>query len=509
MGLTPFAYSASHATPLGLVRSARPSLGAVFLNLFTFLEIVMHLSVPRPLSTLSVLATAGLLAVVLTGCGGGGTSGSSTGASGASSALYTGPISGFGSVIVNGVRFSSVGAALTDDDGSSLRSDDLRLGQTVQVRGDSDEAKQNGTATAVTLVRGQQGAITALNPATNSFTLLGQPVVADANTAFEGVASLAALVVGQTVEVYGVRQADGSLLATRIERKVISGSSLRGVVSQLNATAKTFNIGALVVNYGQASVVGNFANGQVVKVRSASAPVGNVLQASSVKLSDDASTYNAAPAATLKIKGVAEAAPVAGKLRVSGTPVDVSGASYKGGSGIAAGQLVEVKGQWNGTALIAREVESEGYRAAQIGGRNELYGAISSYTAVSSFVVNGVTVDASAARFEAGSATQLTVGAYVEVKGNVAGQVLQATKVEVKSGNQATGGFFEQHGTVSGFVSVSDFRLNGMRVDASLAKFDKGSATGLANGVFIEAKGSQDASGVFRASEVEFQGSSR
>ena len=466
----------------------------------------MHLSLPRSLST---LATASLLALGLTACGGGGGGGiAGTPSGGSASALYSGPIAGFGSVIVNGVRFSSVGATLADDDGTGLRSDDLRLGQTVQVRGSSDEAAQTGTASAVTVLRGLQGAITALNPATGSLTLLGQQVLANANTAFEGVAGLSALAVGQTVEVYGVRQADGSVLATRIERKTLTGSNLRGVVSQLNATAKTFSIGALVVNYSQATVGGNFVNGQVVKVRSASAPVGNVLQASSVKPADDSSSYNAAPAATLKIKGVVDAAPVAGKLTVSGTPVDVSGATFKGGSQLAAGQVVEVKGQWNGTTLIAREVESEGYRATQIGGRNELYGVVSSYSALSSFVVNGVTVDASTARFESGSATQLAVGTYVEVKGNVQGQVLVATKVEVKAGSQASGGYFEQYGTVSNFVSVADFRLNGMRVDASLAKFDKGSATSLANGVFIEVKGSQDASGLFRATEVEFQGGS-
>ena len=52
------------------------------------------------------------LALLLTGCGGGVESGG-TGATPASFA--SGPITGFGSVIVNGVRFDDSKAVVTDD----------------------------------------------------------------------------------------------------------------------------------------------------------------------------------------------------------------------------------------------------------------------------------------------------------------------------------------------------------------------------------------------------------
>lgn len=446
--------------------------------------------------TLALVAAATLAA-----CGGGG--GDSTGGSTSTKpAVYSGPISGLGSVTVNGVRFSSSDATLSDDDGAGLRSDDLKLGQTVRVSGSSDDTTNLGNATAVVVQRGLQGAVSAVNVAAGTFTLLGQLVTTNNGTTYEGLTSLAALADGNTVEVYGVVQPSGGILATRVERKTITGATLRGRVTNLNTTAKTFTVGTLLVNYANASVNGTLANGSLVKVKATAAPVANLLNASSVKLSDDNAAYTSAGAASIKIKGLAESAPSAGKLNVSGTPVDISNATLKGGTVVTTGALLEIKGSWNGTTLVAREVEFEGSRDVQLGGRNELYGAVSAFTSISNFVVNGVTVDASA--INGISPSQIAVGTYLEIKGNVVGNVLKATKIEFKSGNPS-GGFIEQNGLVSGFVSVSDFRINGLRVDASNARFEKGSATNLRNGAFVEIKGSQSASGTLVASKVEFE----
>ncbi len=455
--------------------------------------------------TLALVAAA-----TLTACGGGGGGGDSTGGNSGSTntkpAVYSGPISGLGSVTVNGVRFSSSDAALSDDDGAGLRSDDLKLGQTVRVSGSSDDTTSLGNATAVVIQRGLQGAVSAVNVAAGTFTLLGQLVTTHSSTTYEGLTGLTALADGNTVEVYGVVQPAGGILATRVERKTITGTTLRGRVSNLNTTAKTFTVGTLLVNYTNATVNGTLTNGSVVKVKAATAPVANLLNASSVKLSDDSAAYTSAGAASIKIKGVAESAPSAGKLNVSGTPVDISNATLKGGTVVTAGAFLEIKGSWNGTTLVAREVEFEGSRDVQLGGRNELYGAVSAFTSISNFVVNGVTVDASA--INGISPSQIAVGTYLEIKGNVVGNVLKATKIEFKSGNPS-GGFIEQNGLVSGFVSVSDFRVNGLRVNASSARFEKGSATNLVNGVFVEIKGNLNASGTLVASKVEFESSSR
>ena len=92
---------------------------------------------------------------------------------------------------------------------------------------------------------------------------------------------------------------------------------------------------------------------------------------------------------------------------------------------------------------------------------------------------------------------------------NLLGSVLQANKVELKSVATGNGVSYEQFGPVSGFVSVADFRLNGLQVDASRARFEHIGAAGLANGVYVEVKGVQDNRGVFMASKVEFKSLAR
>src|SRR5438270_5292928 len=77
------------------------------------------------------LATAALL---LSGCGGGGDAGTSTPAA-ASRSFAAGTITGFGSVIVNGVRFDDSKAKVSDDDGNAAASGALKLGMRVEIEG--------------------------------------------------------------------------------------------------------------------------------------------------------------------------------------------------------------------------------------------------------------------------------------------------------------------------------------------------------------------------------------
>ena len=449
-------------------------------------------------------------AVLLTACGGGG---GDTALAPAPQpvALYAGPITGFGSVIVNGVRFSSVGAELVDDDGLVKNLDQLKLGMTLRVSGEADDNSQLGTASQLELVHGTRGTVTSVNVTAGTLTLLGQTVVTNSATAYQGVNALAGLTVGQPVEVYGVLQADGSLLATLIEVKAaLTSVRLSGRMSALSAT--TFQVGSLSVDYSSAKVTGVLGEGKRVKIKAATGPVGNVLSASSVHVSEASSVYGATvtTGALLKLKGVADAAPVNGLLNVSGTPVNVAQAVIRGAAAIAAGQFIEVKGTWDGSLLQATEVVLEGWRAGQMGGRNELYGAVSSIDSSVNgktiVVVNGVTVEMNSSTvFEHGSLALVAVGSYVEIKGNLVGSTLLATKVELKSPSASKGVSFEQSGQISGFVSAASFMLNGLTVDATGAQFKHGNMSSLVNGVYVEVKGSLNSSGVFVASKVEIK----
>ena len=457
-------------------------------------------------------------AVMLAACGGGG--GSAAGPTAQPAALYAGPITGFGSVVVNGVRFSSVGTELVDDDGAVKNMGDLKLGMTVRVSGEADDNTELGSASQLELVHGTRGQLTAadvigLTATSTSFTLLGQIVHTDDATAYQGVAGLAALTVGQHVEVYGVLQADGSLLATLIELKAMALTTVRlsGRMNGLDSSTTTFQVGSLSVNYGTAKVTGTLGDGKRVKIKAASGPVGNVLTATSVHVSEASAVYGATvtTGAQLKLKGVAETAPVGGLLNVSGTPVNVAQAQIKGkgGSGaITAGQFIVVKGIWDGSVLQATKVELKGFRDHH----NELYGAVSSVDSsvvgIKTVVVNGVTVElrVGTTQFEHGTLAQVTVGSYVEIKGNLVGSTLQATKVELKSMDSAKGVGYEHSGPISDFVSTGSFRVKGLTVDASAAIFEHGGTmANLANGVYVEIKGAQNSAGVFVATKVEIR----
>ena len=91
----------------------------------------------------TTLTLAGI--AMVSACGGGGSSGTSASNPPAlvasNTTVYAGPIAGFGSVIVNGMRFSSVGAELRDDDGLSVNLEQLKLGMGVRISGDANDGR--------------------------------------------------------------------------------------------------------------------------------------------------------------------------------------------------------------------------------------------------------------------------------------------------------------------------------------------------------------------------------
>lgn len=392
----------------------------------------------------SIKVLGWVAAAVLSACGGGGssnstddrTSGTSTvtapvgapTATGSTKSLYQGPISGLGSVIVNGMRFSVVGANLTDDDHNTLTSADMHIGMNVTVSGSGDQQAQTGVATSVELVHGTRGSITAINTVVGALTVMGQQVVVNVNTAYSGVTGLAALATGDRVEVHGITQPDGSVTATLIEKKTLAIFGTSGPLAALDTSNKTFTLGSLTIDYSTASVTGILNNGVSIKVRSSAQPVNGRLLASAIEAGSATAHYTTST--TLKIKGVASAPNTSNKLMVAGTAVDLSAVTLLGGTTVKAGDVIEVRGTWNGSTLVANQVEFEGYRDAQMGGRNELYGTISAYTSLANFVVNGVSVDASA--IQGLSAALLRIGTYVEVKGALQGSTLKASKLEIK-----------------------------------------------------------------------------
>jgi hypothetical protein len=377
-----------------------------------------------------------LCAGLVASCGGG----VDSGGTGAPASFASGPISGFGSVIVNDVHFDDRSAAVTDADGNVRSRLDLRLGMTTDVHGTpiGIDADGNDASTATSIVFGSAilGPLSASDTVARTLAVLGQTIDISASTVFDDslVGGQAALLVGDIVEIYASFDvATTHYAATRIERKDSAATyRLRGIVSALDAGAKTFSIGATRISYAglaAASVPATLADGRIVRVALALAPSGGVWAATDI--------VDALPSIPdgddTQIKGLVSSFTLSTDFSVDGTPVDARFAQFpNGSSGLVLGARVEVRGAAAGGLLVATRVTLD--TGGGDGGDDfDVRDVIASIdTTGQTFVAHGVTVSyAGTVDFRNGTAADLAVGRTIEARGSLSadGTRLQATRI--------------------------------------------------------------------------------
>jgi hypothetical protein len=198
----------------------------------------------------------------LTACGGGG--GNSTGATGPNTtpttkptaALTQGMVTGFGSVIVNGVHYDVKDADI-DVDGDSKVESDVNVGDMVRITGTIDADGRRGKATRLYAESQLRGPIDSIDLTTGILVALGQTILINADTFYPDGLTAANLVVGDVIRVCSYTNADGQLVATRVAVKTGIAANdmlLTGVVSNLDTTAMTFSINAETINYANATL---------------------------------------------------------------------------------------------------------------------------------------------------------------------------------------------------------------------------------------------------------------
>ena len=160
------------------------------------------------------------LAALSLNCGGGSASGG-IGGSGFQ-AQSIGSVSAVGSITVNGVRYETNAATITDDDGNSVLESSLSVGLVVEVDGQINADGVNGTASQVTVVTAVQGPLDQA-PTASNLTIMGQPVAIDDQTQIDDSISLAGgitnLNINDILEVHGTVDPNGTIRASRIELK--------------------------------------------------------------------------------------------------------------------------------------------------------------------------------------------------------------------------------------------------------------------------------------------------
>lgn len=283
----------------------------------------------------------------LAACGGGvGTGGTGTFASG--------PITGFGSIIVNDVHYDERAARIEDDGGSLRDRAELRLGTVVDV--ESDAVRNNeAVASRVRIVSERIGRVDAVTAAV--LTVNGLPVRVDGNTVFDErfAGGLAGVAVGDVVEVYGFATATaGEVLATRIEPHAnATAFKFRGEVSALDTQARTFRIGTQTFVYPpQLSGRNELANGAFLRVmvNTARDLLGRWIVTS---------IGNAQPlpeeGQEIKANGLITLFLSIARFQIGPWIVDASAASIEDGP-LALGLRVKVEGHLRDGVLVAREV---------------------------------------------------------------------------------------------------------------------------------------------------------
>ena len=410
-------------------------------------------------------------AALLAACGGGGgdsaagaasaapittTTGTVAGATGAatvSDAYSLGAISGFGSIVVGGVRYDDSSATVTDEDGTSHNRSALKLGMTVQVNaGVVTRSSVAGTSSATSVARSIRfgsdilGPIASINSSASTLVVLGQTVTLTSATVFDDtlVGGLAALSAGSVIEVHGMRDSvTGNTVATRIEPKASATSyRLRGTVAALDTTAKTFKIGSETVNYASVSPAPTgLADGQTVRVALQTAQVAGAWVATALKngtRAPDTTTVREA-----HVEGLITAFTSSTAFTVNGLLVDASNATFPDGSaGVVLGARVEVTGSVSNGTLVATQVEMEDVRDHGRRGM-ELHGDITSIaTSAKTFVLRGVTVSYSGTvTYKNGVEADLAAGKAVEVKGVLSSDRtrMDATGIEFRTTASTTG----------------------------------------------------------------------
>jgi hypothetical protein len=346
------------------------------------------------LHRLHALGAALLLAVAA--CGGGVETGG-TGPTG--SAYVEGPVSGFGSIIVGGIRFDDSAARIEDADGSARSRDDLRLGMVVEVEsgriGDDGSGGRGGVASRVRLGAQLLGPVTALDVTAGRLFVLGQQVrLTPATVLGSPSGGAGALRLGDIVEVHGffdVNVLAASYVATRVELRSTTPAAfrVRGVARDVDQNARTLRIGAQQFDLAAIGVPAGLIDGAFVRLVVQTAQVGGRWPVSSAAVE----TRRLDDRDEAEVEGLITAFTSATRFSVNGVAVNASGAGFpQGNAGLGLGVRIRVKGRVAAATLVANVVELRSDEDAFNEGI-ELRGTLSGLNrTTATFVLRGVTI---------------------------------------------------------------------------------------------------------------------
>ncbi len=324
-----------------------------------------------------VRIVSALALAVLVGCGidQGGAPATSATADSSSALLVIGPITGFGSVRVNGLTLQTAAADILVD-GNPVSESALREGQIIR----AVAAVTSTSIDAVTIEYQEnvRGPVQALGRFPDVLVVLGQSVLTDARTVFDigGGTSLDDLVLPARVEVSGFRLPSGVLQATYLgTADPAEPNTATTAITAVDVNALTFELDGLTVDYSQTLLLdvptGIPDVGVVVEVRGTDIGPGGELIVTEVRslparpgdlVAEDTAAAAFAPAratdtATRRanIFGVVTAAALPASIAIGDVTVSIDALTQIDGgvaSDLAAGRLVQVEGDVTNVGVI-------------------------------------------------------------------------------------------------------------------------------------------------------------
>lgn len=292
------------------------------------------------------------LALILSGCGGGGTIVSEGGMGG--SGISKGTVTGFGSIYVNGIKFDTTNSSYTSNGVVKSSQSHLRKGMVVTVQGEINDDGVNGVANSVDyelLIDAEISIQTA-----SSFTALNQTVSHDASLT---------LVDGARYEISGFYDDVGIIHATLVivsESVNTETSVIRGLITSDDlATTGTFNLGDLIITPDTGISFSNVKVGDFVEVKGLYNNVNTLTATENIEIEDASFGISNLDDAELEgyiLTSCGLSLPC--NVNLNGQAVEItSSTTFNAGSSIdvKAGVEVEVEGSLVNGVLIANEVE--------------------------------------------------------------------------------------------------------------------------------------------------------
>lgn len=435
-----------------------------------------------------------LALLLLTGAGQCSVGGRDFGGGGSSDSSQTtiAPIATFGSIVAGATEHATTAAAITLD-GVAVGESQLRPGQTVTIVGTVTAAGLTGTATSASVSNKLIGAVTATDPGSGSFTVLGQTVYVTADTSVGpgfAVPDVAGFTVGTTLVIDGYRTSTG-FIAARIDLPT-AGPALRvaGRVTNLDGFAQRFSLGGTTVDFS--AVAGGLppllTNGSYAVASGGTASGATTLHASAITLATE-SPVGASGDDGL-VHGAVTRFASSGDFDFAGQPVATTGLTTVTNGAltdVALDRELEVSGQYTGAGVLTATridlVPSVPFR---------IVGPVHSLnTSGKTLEIAGVTLstdrrtrwdDQSALGLKVFGLAQLEIGDWVEVRGLTSGKLAAGARL-IERRVAPTPAYVELQDVPSALADPG-LTLSGIAVDTQTASFSDAAGQALSHSAF-------------------------